>query len=293
MKTPLMRAGSVLLVLTGSWAAATAQERIEFEGLQAGTIVDQVLGSLGSGPIFVHGSNPLLPGENAAVIFDSAEPTGGDCDLGTPNEAFFGGTGCGPAAAGPYVNDHALHNVLILDHDLQPIDGQTGVVADPDDLNCSNMFDGDCAAIANATATLSFDFGELGSVTLERLTIIDADDVGPDARIEMYGDGGGLLSSVPIPSDIPNNGVAVLDLQSTTGVVAMTVFLQGSGAIDDLLFFREEGNGDDENGDDENGDDESDDHGGDDENGDDENGDSHGDDKAKPHGTLKAPPKKK
>jgi hypothetical protein len=32
----------------------------------------------------------LFPGQNAAMIFDSSNPTGGDWDLGTPNEMFGG-----------------------------------------------------------------------------------------------------------------------------------------------------------------------------------------------------------
>ena len=49
-----------------SWA----QETINFEGLPTGTIVDQVFGDGGSGPIGVFGENPEVLGANAAVIFD-------------------------------------------------------------------------------------------------------------------------------------------------------------------------------------------------------------------------------
>jgi cysteine-rich repeat protein len=238
MNRRLVRSASLLLALTGVWATAVAQETIHFEGLQPGTIVSMVVSDQGSGPIVVYGANPLLAGLNAAVIFNSDERTGGDCDLGTPNAA-FGGPGCGPADAGPYVNDQPLHNLLILDTDLDPIDPQSGLVTDPDDLDCSNMLDGLCARVPGATATLTFDFGALGAVTVESLKIVDADGVGPDPRVEMYGADSGLLNVVDIPEDIPNNGVAPVDLESTPGVVRMIVFLQGSGAVDDIVFLRE------------------------------------------------------
>ena len=252
----MMFGASAVLAIASAWSVAAAQETINFEGLQPGTIVDQVLSDMGSGPIGVLGSNPLLPGENAAGVFNSAQPTGDDCDLGTPNKA-FGGPGCGrKAAAGPNANDVALHNLLILDTDLDPIDGGSGLVTNPDDLDCSNMFDGQCAGVPNANATISFDFVELGSVTLVSLTLIDADGVGPNARVELYDEDLNVLHVVLLPTNNPDNGVALVDLGDTPGVRGMTVFLQGSGAIDEIVFLQEDGDDEDgdEDGDDEDGD---------------------------------------
>jgi cysteine-rich repeat protein len=235
-----IRTASALLACACAWSAGLAQETIHFEGLEPGAIVNQVLSDMGSGPILVDGANPLLAGQNAAVIFDSAAPTGDDCDLGTPNMA-FGGPGCGRKAL---TNDTALGNILILDTDLDPIDGMSGLVTNPDDLDCSNMSDGDCAAIPGANATITFDFGALGSVTLESLTLVDADGISPNPRVELYDGEGNLLSTVPLPTTNPNNGVASVDLGSTSGVATMVVYLQGSGAIDNVVFIRDVACGD-------------------------------------------------
>jgi len=51
------------------------------------------------------------------MIFDSSHPSGGDFDLGTPNE-YYGGPGKGVAGGpGPTQNDKALGNVVIVSED--------------------------------------------------------------------------------------------------------------------------------------------------------------------------------
>ena len=60
------------------------------------------------------------------MVFDSSNPTGGDPDLGTPNEAFGGpGVGAGGGIGMPGVNDVPLGNLLIISED--------GDASDPDD----------------------------------------------------------------------------------------------------------------------------------------------------------------
>ena len=72
----------------------------------------------------------LTPGK-PAMIFDSAHPTGGDFDLGTPNEQYPGGVGVSdddinnPTLDHGASNDTARGNVLIISED-----GDSG---DPDD----------------------------------------------------------------------------------------------------------------------------------------------------------------
>src|SRR5690606_20145931 len=59
--------------------------------LSAGDIISEVFSTDGTGPIKVEGINPRpAVATNAAMIFDTNNPTGGDPDLGTPNETFGG-----------------------------------------------------------------------------------------------------------------------------------------------------------------------------------------------------------
>ena len=218
-----------LLIFNAFVVNVWAQETIDFEGLATNSIVNQVFGSGGSGPISVFGVNPNRPGINAAVIFDSANPTGGDSDLGTPNQQCPGGgpgNGTDPAVGpgGEFENCTPLGKVLIIQN-AGCLDGsQTDC---PDDL--------DFTAIDGATITL--DFSDLIPVTLEEMTFLDIDGNGPNPRVELFDELDNLLGSFPIPNNMPQNGSAVVSLGPTSNVVKMIVHLNGSGAIDDIVFI--------------------------------------------------------
>jgi hypothetical protein len=205
-----------------------AMETIDFEGLPAGTIVDEVYGDLGSGPVAVSGNNPVLGAVNAAVIFDSSNPTGEDPDLGTPNEDFGGpGIGLGGEAGAEYQNDTSQGNLLILAEDL--VDGNgDDLVDDPDDADVVGE-------------VLSFDFSAVGTgtVTIHSITLIDVEAVEAPAVVRFYDAGDVEIGSVDLPA-VGDNGLAVVDLGDQTGVVRMGVTLNGSGAIDDIVFTPDE-----------------------------------------------------
>lgn len=211
-------------------------ESIDWDSLEPGTVVDEVYGSAGSGPVLVHGVNPELGADvNAAVVFNSAAPTGGDDDLGTPNETCGGpGEGAGGEVGGLYENCEPLYNVLIIDDTVADADGD-GLVDDPDDVDHTAL-DG---------VTIDLDFSAIGTVTMHELRVLDIDGNNPDPRIELYGVDG-LLASFPIPNDMENNGTAVVGLDDTPGVVRMLIILQGSGAIDGFFYTCDE---DEETGD--------------------------------------------
>lgn len=207
-----------LAVLTTALCATPAlhADTIDFEGLPAGTILSSLSTSGGAGPILVHGHNPSLGAPNAAVIFDSSNPTGGDSDLGSPNVTFGGpGFGAGGAMGAPYANSTALGKILIVDEHL--VVGGNGLVVDPDD-----------AAVLGQT--LDFDFAALGTVTLRTCTYIDIETTRPDGQVEMFDASNQLLASVSL-TPVGDNGVNTLSLGDVAGVDHMRVTLNGSGAI--------------------------------------------------------------
>lgn len=207
-----------------------AAEVITFEGFEAGARISGVFGSRGSGPIFVQGTNPLLSmGINAAVVFDSACPpgglprdcTGGDSDLGTPNEA-FGGPGVG--SGGATSNDTALGKILIIAENVDDVNGDR-LVDDPDD--------------ASTGRTLSLDFSAVGTVIMHAITFVDLNHPDPTQGVELFHGGvtGTLLATVPLPV-AGNNGVSVVPLD-VPGVDTVVVTLANSAAIDNITFTPE------------------------------------------------------
>lgn len=100
---------------------------IDFEDLAVGSAVS----SLDNGNVVVSTlRQPLKFNTNTvpgvAMVFDSSNPSGGDTDLGSPNES-FGGPGIGGAGemGMPFENSQAHGNVLIISED--------GNGNDPDD----------------------------------------------------------------------------------------------------------------------------------------------------------------
>ena len=189
---------------------------IDFEdALAAGDIVAAVSKGAGisgfdaGGSIGVGGDNPILPGQNAAMIFDATcgggtaiDCSGGEADLFRPE----------------------LGNILIVSKDL---DGD-----DPDDSPFSSN-------------VLRFDFTSWGAgdvdVASVLMNVIDIDASQAGGLIDLYsgGPGGDLLRSLEVPIT-GNNGVGtvVLDLEEA-GIDYMEVRLKGSGAIDNIAFSAE------------------------------------------------------
>jgi len=201
--------------------AVAAQEVIDFDDLPAGTIVIEAFSNRGSGPVLVNGINPNLVG-NAAVVFDSAAPTGGDDDLGTPNVDFGGpGIGAGGELGAEFPNDTESVHLLILAEDLEDLDAD-GLIDDPDDADVDG-------------SSLNFDFSALGSVRATAITIIDVEADEDPATVELFDEAGNSLGIVELPQ-VGNNGKAHVDLGDVRGVASMTVILNGSGAIDEVEF---------------------------------------------------------
>lgn len=151
---------------------------IDFNNLATGTVVDNEFQSEGV-------TISAVGGSCKAMIFDSANPTGGDHDLETTN----------------------LGNVLIISED--------GDSNDPDD-NASG-------------GTITFDFHELAYIN--KLTFLDVEE---GASVKFFDANGHLIETVHIGAT-DNNGQLIQDF-NIDDVARMDVTLNGSGAIDNLVF---------------------------------------------------------
>ncbi|MES0361251.1 MAG: hypothetical protein ABUK20_10075, partial [Anaerolineales bacterium] len=209
---------SVMLLTTSvSTKAEPVAAVIDFEGIPAGTIVDELYSGYGisgapiEGFVFVNAYNPELGDVNAAMIFDATCPpppgddsfcSGGDADLFNPD---FG-------------------NTLIISEDLD--------TTDPDDADVPG-------------AIISFDYSNLGDGSgafVESLEVQDIEeDQGEleDAKITFFegGLGGTPVGEVDIPHT--GNGNTAIVPVNVAGVDAMEVDLAGSGTINNIRFLSE------------------------------------------------------
>lgn len=201
--------------------ASSSDDVIDFESLETGTIVSEVYSANGAGPVKVWGENPNFPGQNAAMIFDSSNPTGNDPDLGTPNEDFGGpGIGAGGESGKPYENSVSLGKILIITEDFDS--------TDPDD-----------ADLVGSSYTL--DFSALGSVSVYSMYILDVETGELSATVTFYNSAGEQIGSEYVLPKTGNNGAHnYLFGTGVEGVAEMFVNINGSGAIDNIVFSAEE-----------------------------------------------------
>ncbi len=116
---------------------------LDFDDLPTGQIVNHQYSQHG---IAISADNHN-GGPDLAVIFDSANPTGGDYDIGTPNQSFGGpGSGSGGAASGDGPNGIAQGKVLISqEHGYDRGDGIISTEPDDQTGGGSIVFDFDSA----------------------------------------------------------------------------------------------------------------------------------------------------
>lgn len=215
---------------------------IDFEGIAPGTIVDEVFGAAGTGPIGVFAFNSQLSalfpeGANAAVIFPSDNPPNTDFDLGTPNEDFGGpGIGAGGEAGSPFQNDTPLKNILEINEAQYFIDRDGNSIIDNADSPVTLTNDADLMG-----SFIDFDFSTVsnngkGTVTVNSVTIMDVErEQGEDGTfLELSGPDLPLnLIAIPPTGD---NGVVVIDGIGLSGVSFLRVQMNGSGAVDGIVF---------------------------------------------------------
>ena len=150
-----------------------------------------------------------------AIAFDSANPTGGDPDLGTPN-VVFGGPGVGVGGeSNPGVNDAALNNLMISAENFVDSNGDGYIDVPDDDAN---------------GAWIEFTFDQPSCVFGVQLVDIEGHE-GP-SDILHYGVTGDVISHIQAIG-LGDNSVQSISYE-VCGVSWMMVDLYGSGAINDL-----------------------------------------------------------
>ena len=196
---------------------------LDFEGLPDGTVIYQLSAGAGMsagfpGIVKVTGySAEFGPGINPVLIFDSSDPTGGDIDLGTPNQA-YGGPGVG---GGGVSNDTPHGNVAIIAEDLVD-NNDDGLVDDPDDGDLKGSF-------------MEFSFSKTGkksfTVTINTLTFMDVETEQGEGGTFVELSGPGLPTNLIAIPPTGDNGVASVEGISLAGVNKMRVNFNGSGAF--------------------------------------------------------------
>ncbi len=217
-------AGTVLAAL-GMLISATVQANVEnFNGLAAGTVVAGLMPDGGTAPGTVFPNMTLSVvnnggGPSSLIVFDSAGPTGGDVDLGTPNEDFGGpGIGVGGRAGQPGQNDRALGKLLVIAEDITDALPADGIVDDPDD------------EAGGGVITFDFDF----PVIVHRVVLVDIDVEAVHFSLE----NGGSLIGTAMSNDKGDNSLQTLDLSGFGALTRLRLDFSGSGAIGELEYFQ-------------------------------------------------------
>ncbi len=196
-----------MAILSSLLMAPLAQaEVLDFDGFAAGTIIDDEYSSLG---ITISVEN-FGGGPDLGVVFDTANPTGGDTDL-----------------AGPFANDTlgALSpgKVLII-QERGPCNQFTCDV--PDDEG------------SRPAGAILINFG--GLVTLQSIDFFDVEppEAGPgdDNRITLFDAAGVAMSLDFFTPDTGGDNRWAQVLFGIDGVSAIQINLGGSGAIDNIAF---------------------------------------------------------
>jgi WD40 repeat protein len=179
--------------------------------LRAGDIIDDANQPWGPAGIFLSTDDPA---NQPLMIFDSGSPTGGDHDLGTPNELFT----IPPdfITRGPGIGDSGNSNqlprgkVLILSED-----GNSG---DPNDADDGGL--------------IAFDFVPPVEITEVRILDIDKDEGG--GTVTAYDDSGAVIVSRSLVP-LGDNSFQTVELFAP-GVQRLEIWLAGSGALSEVIL---------------------------------------------------------
>lgn len=199
-------------VLYGAVVASVHSAVIDFEGFAAGRIIDDEYM-----PAVYVGAHNDRRGPDAAVVFDTGSPTGGDTDLAAPFSS--------PRFPG-LSDDYDPGNVLILQERID-CDFSTGFCAEPDDQAGSRA--GELFFLfAEPVKLTSIDFFDFNWTETRR---------GRHNRIHLLDEhGADLLRPHPrVPYTGGDNTWGRLEF-GVEGVVGIVIELDGSGAVDNIAY---------------------------------------------------------
>ena len=183
--------------------------------LPAGTPLGEVHPDEG-GWMRVHASNHG-GGPDLCIVYDSEDPTGGDTDLGTPNDDFGGpGDGSGGEEGAEGENAIALGKILVIAENDEDSDDDD-LVDEPDDESGGGI--------------VWLKFSHAGRLTL---TLIDVDCDEEEPRLYLFKEGD-LVDCVE--GDNPgDNSAQTLDLSEYGDIDAVRIHLDGSTGIGGILL---------------------------------------------------------
>ena len=186
---------------------------IDFSGFGTGAVVSQLI-TQGVTSVSCVNNNSAHP--NTCITFDSSAPTGGDDDLGTPNQAFGGpGVGNGGGLGEVGANMSALGNLLIIAENDTDADND-GMVDVPDD--------------EGSGGTITMNFFQPREITSVRVVDIDVNEGG---SIDLAIQGGGSMS-FPL-SKLGDNSVQDVAI-NVDDVTSITISIPGSGAVSNVVY---------------------------------------------------------
>ncbi|MCC6455648.1 MAG: carboxypeptidase regulatory-like domain-containing protein [Caldilineaceae bacterium] len=150
-----------------------------------------------------------------AMIFNTANPTGGDTDLGAPNQAFGGpGIGAGGGASMPGSNSAPLGKVLIV--------AESANSANPDD------------SANGGTLVFTFDY----SVRIDDVQILDIDNAAAAGTIKAYRDTSGTtLVATGKMLGLGDNSIQTVGVNGL-GVRRLEINFPQSGAVASIVSCR-------------------------------------------------------
>ena len=209
------------LVLSLVPAALAVTE--DFSGPPAGTVVAGMLplGGAAPGTLFPGFTVTVVNnggGPHSCIIFDSSNPTGGDPDLGSPNQTCAGGgpgVGVGGQVGEPGENCGTQGNLLIIAEDIGDADNNN-IVDDPDDEAGGGI--------------LEIIFDDLSIV--EEVTILDIDN---ETAVFTLMEGL-ILEGVVNATDLGDNSAETIDLSSFGYVTCIRLQVSSSAAVAEVVY---------------------------------------------------------
>jgi hypothetical protein len=192
-----------------------------FAGPPAGTVAagDKPGGGTAPGTLFPDFTLSVVNnnGPQSLLIFDSSNPTGGDPDLGSPNETCPGGgpgIGTGGEVGQPGENCVPLGNLLVIAEDILDAGGD-GLVDDPDD----DLDGGEITFTWNSPTSP------------KRIVIMDIDSESASVTVEKN-----LLTVTVNATDLGNNSAQTIDLSDYPATDRMIVRFSSSGAVAEIEY---------------------------------------------------------